>query len=193
MTDATVTQAPPPTNEIYGIFAGAVDQAAVSRVGNAVAIASSNRVTHAHLAFQTSGGTVADGVALYNIFRVFPIPLTLYNIGSVSSAGVITYLGAVSRAVSSHGTFMIYKTTSPPLGATSERLQNMVQSVQLDDARTEAIFAAANLNLTKKQREIHRFADLWMSADEAIKAGVATIIQEFAPPKGTQLFFLGPT
>ena len=140
MTDSSVaTQAQPP-NEVYGIFAGAIDQAAVGRVGNAIAIACSNRVTHIHLAFQTSGGTVPDGVALYNVFRSLPVSLTLYNIGTIASAGVIAYLGAAERAVSSHGTFMIHRTTSPAIGVNSERLQSIIQSVAMDDARMDAIF-----------------------------------------------------
>jgi ATP-dependent Clp protease, protease subunit len=193
MTDTSDAQAGQPPNEVFGIFAGPVDQAAVSRIGNAAAITSSSRVTHVHLAFQTTGGSVSDGVALYNIFRCLPIPLTLYNIGSVQSAGVMAFLGAPTRCVSAHGTFMIHRTTSPPVAATSDRLEVMMQSVLLDDTRTESIFSSANLNLTKAQKQIHKFADLWLSADEAIKAGVASHIREFAPPKGIQLFFLGPT
>ena len=143
MADSSVSQPTPPPNEVYGIFAGPVDQGAVARIGNAMAIATSNNVTRIHLAFQTSGGMVADGVALYNLFRALHVPLTLYNIGSVSSAGVTAYLGAPSRLVSSHGTFMIHKTISPALRFTSERLQAMTQSVLIDDARMEAIFAAS--------------------------------------------------
>jgi ATP-dependent Clp protease protease subunit len=193
MTDAAEPQAAQPPNEVYGIFAGPIDQGAVSRVGNAAAITTNNNVTHIHLAFQTAGGNVSDGVALYNIFRSIPIALTLYNIGSVQSAGVTAFLGAPTRFVSPHGTFMIHRTTSPAIGATSERLEAMAQSVVIDDCRTEAIFASENLNLTKKQKEIHRFADLWLSSDEAVKAGLADAVKEFAPPNGTKLFFLGPT
>lgn len=69
----------------------------------------------------------------------------------------------------------------------------MAKSVIIDDARMEAIFTAAKLKFTKEQREIHRYADLWLSADEAVTTGLATAIKEFAPPKGIQLFFLGPT
>ncbi|WP_426418369.1 ATP-dependent Clp protease proteolytic subunit [Bradyrhizobium genosp. A] len=193
MTDTAEPQAAQPPNEVYGIFAGPIDQAAVSRVGNAAAVTTNNRITHVHLAFQTAGGTVADGVALYNIFRSFPIPLTLYSIGSVQSAGVIAFLGAANRVSSSLATFMIHRTTSPAIGATSDRLEAMTQSVLKDDARTEAIFTASNLNLTKKQKETHRFADLWFTAEEAAKAGLIQSIKEFGPPKGVQLFFLGPT
>ena len=192
MTDASVPQESQPTNEVYGIFAGPVDQPAVGRVANAAAIACSNRVTHIHLAFQTSGGSVPDGVGLYNIFRALPISLTLYNIGTIASAGVIAYLGAANRAVSSHGTFMIHRTMSPAVGVTSERLEAMMQSVAIDDARIEAIFASANLTLSKQQKKTHQSADLWLSSDEATKAGIATTLKEFSPPKGTALFYLGP-
>ena len=86
---------------------------------------------------------------------------------------------------------MIHRTTSPPHGATSDRLHAMVQSVALDDARTEAIFTEANLEISKAQWEVHKVADLWLSAEEAKTARLATEIKEFAPPKGTQLFFIG--
>jgi ATP-dependent Clp protease, protease subunit len=138
MADSPVSTPPQPPNEVYGIFAGPIDQMAVGRLGNAAAISSSGGVTHVHLAFQTAGGMIADGVALYNLFRAFPIPLTLYNIGSISSAGVTAYLGAPNRLTSAHATFMIHRVTSPSIGTTSDRLQAMMQSVIIDDARTEA-------------------------------------------------------
>jgi ATP-dependent Clp protease protease subunit len=193
MADSPVPKPPQPSNEVYGVFAGPIDQLAVGRIANAAAISSSNGVTHVHLAFQSSGGTIGDGIALYNLFRALPIPLTLYNIGSIASAGVVAYLGAVNRMANPHASFMIHRTTSPQVGATSERLRAMMQSVIIDDARIEAIYQDAKLNITPEQQDIHRIADLWLSADEAIKAALATGIGEFAPPKGTQLFFVGST
>lgn len=162
----------------------------MSRVANAVAVATGNGVTHCHIAFQSSGGSVPDGVALYNIFKTFPIPLTLYNIGSVSSAGVLAYLGALDRAASSLSTFMIHRTMSPAFGMTSERLRAAVRSVEIDDGRTEEILKA--VSLTQEHREIHKIADLWLTSDEAKTVGLVTRIAEFGPPKGTQMFYLGP-
>lgn len=191
MSDSAVAAQPQPPNEIYGIFSGDIDQSAVGRLANAAAVAGSNSVTHIHLAFQTRGGTVADGVALYNLFRAIPTPLTLYNIGSIASAGVIAYLGAPNRAASGHATFMIHRTTSPTFPMTSDRLHAMAKSVVLDDARTEAIYALSKLDISAEQWAIHKVADLWLSADEAKAAKLITEIKEFAPPKGTQLFFVG--
>lgn len=189
MTDSAIPAPAKPDNEIYGIFAGPIDQAAVARVANGAAVASSNGVTHCHLAFQSSGGTVPDGVALYNLLRAFPVPITLYNIGSIASAGVIAYLGAGIRVSSRLATFMIHRTTSPPQGMTSERLRATVRSVEIDDARTEEILRG--ISLTKENRDVHQIADLWLSSAEAKEVGLVTEIAEFAPPKGTSLFFLG--
>lgn len=191
MTNGPITKPPQPSNEIYGLFAGGMDQLSVGHITNVIAIACSNNVTHLHLAFQTRGGTLPDGMALYNIFKAAPIDLTLYNIGSVASAGVIVYLGATRRAASAHSTFMIHRTISPAIGTTSERLHAMAQSVILDDARAAAIFAASQLKITDAQEATHKVADLWLSANEAKAANLATEIKEFAPPKGTQLFFVG--
>lgn len=190
MTDSAIPVPPKPSNEVHGLFAGPIDQAALARIGNAAAIASSNGVTHCHLAFQSSGGTVADGVAIYNLLRSFPVPLTLYNIGSIASAGVLAYLGSTNRAASSLATFMIHRTTSPPQGMTSERLRATVRSVEIDDARSEEILKS--INLTQENRQVHQIADLWLSASEAKQIGLVTDIADFAPPKGAQLFFLGP-
>jgi ATP-dependent Clp protease, protease subunit len=78
-----------PKNEIYGLFAGVVDQLALQRIFNAFSIAVNNKVTHVHLLFQTAGGNVADSVCLYNFFRTLPIELTVYNVGAVQSGGVL--------------------------------------------------------------------------------------------------------
>lgn len=85
---------------------------------------------------------------------------------------------------------MIHRTTSPALGMTSDRLRATVRSVELDDARTEEVFKP--LKLSADHRDIHKIADLWLSATEAVDVGIATRIGEFGPPKGTQLFSLSP-
>jgi ATP-dependent protease ClpP protease subunit len=51
----------------------------------------------------------------------------------------------------------------------------------------------SDVTLSPEKWDVHKVADLWLSADEAVKAGLATAIADFAPPIGTQLFYLGPT
>lgn len=78
------TPAPPqpaPPQEVYGVFCGAIDAASTQRIFSSMATATNPAlsVTHVHLLFQTSGGLVGDGVALYNFFKAYPLPLTIYT------------------------------------------------------------------------------------------------------------------
>lgn len=52
---------------------------------------------HLHLRFQSSGGHPGSGIYVYDLFRRFPFPITVYNVGQVSSIGVVAYLGAQLR------------------------------------------------------------------------------------------------
>lgn len=182
------TQAP---NEVWAAFAGVIDQAAVNRFIGALAQATvpANKVDRVHLLFQTTGGTVADGVCLYNFLHHLAIEICLYNVGTVASAGALAYLGAKTRKVSATATFMLHRTQATPLSATAERLQALGKSVMLDDERTEAILKT-HLKLPNDLWDVHKVTDLWLSAEEAVKYGLATEIGDFAPPKGTQIFYV---
>jgi len=65
----------------------------------------------------------------------------------------------------------------------------MGKNVALDDQRTEAILRE-RLKMPDDLWDVHRIADLWLSADEAVKYGLATEIGDFAPPLGTQVYNL---
>ena len=180
-----------PPNEVWGIFAGGIDQQTVQRMANAVTVASNNGVGRVHLAFQTAGGLIGDGVCLYNLFKALPLELVVYNIGSIQSVGVMAFLGAKHRKASPRATFMIHRSYASPLAATSDRLQAMAQGLILDDERCERILRD-HVNLDDDQWAMHRVADVWLSAEEAKKVGLVTEIGDFAPPKGTQLLYVGP-
>jgi ATP-dependent Clp protease protease subunit len=156
-------------------------------MANAITIASNNAVQRVHLVFQSTGGVIGDGICLYNLFKAAPFELAIYNIGSVQSVGVVAFLGAKHRKASPQATFMIHRSYASPLAATSERLQATVRGLILDDERCERILRD-HINLDDEQWTTHNVADLWLSAEEARKAGVLTEIGNFAPPKGAQLF-----
>ena len=90
-TPSTQVSAPA---EVYGMFTGVIDSAAVHRIADALAAASTNpTLKRVHIAFQSNGGGIGEGVAIYNLFRTVPFELILYNIGTVSSIGVIRLFG----------------------------------------------------------------------------------------------------
>ena len=176
-----------PAKEVYGIFTGPIDQAAAQRISNAMSRAINNRVEGVHLLFQSGGGNVGDAIYLFNLFRSLPISLTLYNIGSIASIAVIAYLGAAKRITTSNATFMVHRI---PVGATSGKLQSADNTAILDEKRIESILQS-KLKLPEDKMKLRSVADLSLSADEAVAAGLATSIGDFMPPKGQLMFCIG--
>jgi ATP-dependent protease ClpP protease subunit len=163
--------APDASKEVYGIFTGPIDQAAAQRISNAMSLAINNGVEGIHLLFQSGGGNVGDAIYLFNLFRSLPISLTLYNIGSIASIAVIAYLGAAKRITTSNATFTVHRTDF-----SEKRIESILQG---------------KLKLPADKLKQHSVADLSLSADEAVAAGLATSIGDFMPPKGQRMFYVG--
>lgn len=147
----------------------------------------SGTVKQVHLLFQTTGGFVGDGIALYNYFKTLPTDLTIYNTGAVASIGVIAYLGAKTRKTSKYSAFMIHRTQRNPGSTTANMLKSLAESAVLDDKRTEAILRE-HLKLSAEKWNDFDHYDLSFSAEEAVEIGLAHEIGEFQPPAGTKVF-----
>lgn len=172
--------------EAWATFAGEVNQFSVNRLMHLFASASYEGYKHVHLLFQTNGGIVGDGIALYNFFRVLPVGMTIYNVGCIASVGVAAYLGAKDRVASKTAAFMMHKSSASLGGFTAERMSAHLKSLILDDSRVEAIFKNETA-LTNDHWAIHSRSDLWLSAEEAVQTGIASRIGDFSPPPGATL------
>jgi ATP-dependent protease ClpP protease subunit len=151
------------------------------------AVAVNNGVKTVHFLFQSSGGLVGDGIALHNYFRNLPIELHAYNTGSVSSIGVIVFLGAHNRYASANATFVIHKThMNPGSPANAERARGMADSMKIDDARTLAIFRD-NLSLSNRRLERYRTSELPFDAQAALDCGMIKEVRDFQVPAGHPL------
>lgn len=166
--------------EIWVTFAGILDGPIVRSFFSLFRDAYADGVQTIHLYIHSPGGNVADGIALHNYFDTFPVNIVAYNSGTVASAAVTAYLGAKRRVVAPTGTFMVHKTVGPALNMPAARLQASLDSVALDDCRTEQILRQ-RVQLTPEQWEIHRLADLTLSATESIECGIAHEIGYFTP------------
>ncbi|RJG00414.1 ATP-dependent Clp protease proteolytic subunit [Noviherbaspirillum sedimenti] len=173
--------------EIYATLAGRVDDDMVQRFFKQLANAVSNGVQSLHLMVQSTGGIISEGIALYNYLRCLPIELTTYNTGTVQSIAVIVFLAGSKRKASRTATFMLHKATfyagSP---TTSFQLSAATQSLMVDDGRIESILKQY-IAMPEEKWDVHRFVDLFITADEALKFGLIDEIADFAPPPGAML------
>lgn len=175
-----------PAPGAYLLFAGKIDQLAVQRIFATTTAAIQNGPRPVHLLIQSQGGHIADGVCLYNYLRTFPSPISVYNVGSISSAAVTAYLGAPRRVAAPLSTFMVHRSTANLRGANADVVQARVPSLIMDDKRTEDILRE-HVHLAAEKWAVHATADLWLAAEEAVETGLATEIGHFAPQPGASL------
>lgn len=186
---STTPQASIMPPEVYAVFCGGIEQATAQKIVNGLTNAMALKVKHVHALFQSAGGYVGDGVFLYNFFRSVPIELTFYNVGQISSAGIVAYLGAGHRKTTRTATFMLHRSTNSPQFATAEGLNHTAKSLVLDDERTESIIKN-HVNFPPDLWDKLKYHDVYLSGEEAVKVGIADQIGEFSPPSGTQVFNL---
>ena len=171
-------------------FTGAIESASVTSICAALNAASNDGATEIHLAMNSGGGVVADGIYLYNHIRAIPPRVIIYNTGTIASIAVAAYVAADERYCSNRGIFMIHPTAFPQLAdASAEKLRTFYGSALADDERTDAILRERT-GLADELLNARRFSDVWIVADEAVKQGVAHQLREFSVPQGFQLFQL---
>jgi ATP-dependent Clp protease, protease subunit len=185
--DGSAESQPPPPMDVYAIFSGATDPVGSERFIHNMTALTHNRLGTVNVLLQSTGGTVGDGVFLYNCFRSAPFQLVGYNGGQVSSAAVTAYLGFPRRVVSKHATFMIHRSYTNQQFGNSTRLQRTAESLVLDDNRTEAILRE-NASLPDDLWDIWRHHDLHISAEDAVRYGIAHEIGDFTPPPNRALY-----
>jgi ATP-dependent Clp protease protease subunit len=184
---ASTPPAPAIPEVVYAAFCGDISQVTASKVVAGLTTAMGAKSKHVHLLFQTAGGYVGDGVFLYNFFRTVPIELTLYNVGQISSAGVVAYIGARHRKTTRNATFMLHRATSTRQAATAAELGHASRSLTVDDERMESI-VKSHVDFPPELWAKIEYHDIYVAGDEAVKYRLADEISEFAPPLGVQVY-----
>ena len=174
--------------EIYATFAGVIDAHSAQRVFQAFPVAVNGSVKKVHFLIQSSGGSVAEGIAIHNYLKSLPLELITYNCGAVSSIAVLMYLSGKLRRATANSTFMIHKTTFTFQGAATAMMMRLrADCAELDDRNTDAILKD-HIKMPEEKWRSRDLADLTIGADEALKFALVHEIADFAPPAGCQLY-----
>ncbi len=178
-----------PSQDFFALFSGVIDQNTVQKFFKNFALITQQKAQnmHLHLLIQSNGGTISDGIALYNLLKSAPLDVSVYNSGSVQSAAVICFLAGKRRVASRHAMFMLHRPTCAPQLMTTDELESVLTSLKIDGQRLDSILRS-HLNFSEAQWSDFRNKEFWFTADDALKHGLITEIGEFSPPKGTQVF-----
>jgi ATP-dependent Clp protease, protease subunit len=170
------------TKEIWVTCVGVLDVPIARSFSQLLVNAASDGVTRIHTLIQSPGGTINEGIFLYEFFKSFPVEVVAYNGGHIGSAALLAYLGARKRHVCANGTFLVHRTKPAPVNTWSlPHIQTIVDGLQIEDARTEAILRSAS-SLTKNHWDVFfSGCDLTLDANTAIEVGLAHSLGSFTP------------
>ena len=173
--------------DVYAIFCGAINEENVKKLMACLTQATVKN-QNVHLLFQSGGGSVGDGICLYNFFKALPVELTIYNVGSIGSIAVIAYLGARRRITSARAVFMIHRTTAKLGGIPALVMKGVTKSLVLDDERSESILRESVTLPVGEQWSNLDYYDFFFSGKEAADMGLAHELGEFSPPPRSPVY-----
>ena len=170
------------TKEIWVTCVGEINVQIARSFSQLLVNAASDNVTRIHTLIQSPGGTINEGMFLYEFFKSFPVEVVAYNGGHIGSASLSAYLGARKRYVCPTGTFLVHRSKPAPVNTWSlPHIQTIVDGLEIEDARTAAVLRAA-ASLTQSHWDVFfSGCDLTLDARTAIDVGIAQGLGSFAP------------
>jgi ATP-dependent protease ClpP protease subunit len=147
----------------------------------------SQGVQQVHLLLSTPGGTVMNGMNLYNVLRAFPFALTTHNVGNVDSIGNAVFLAGETRYACPHSTFMFHGVGldgQPGTRWEEKQLKECLQGVLADQKRIAAIIEQRS-KLTGDAAEALFAEAQTKDAAYAISAGIVDEVRDVNIPPGS--------
>jgi ATP-dependent Clp protease protease subunit len=170
-------------------YCGVIDSAGVTRIAQAINAAVNQQYDNVHMCFSSIGGYVGDGVYLYHHIRSLPIPVTMHNIGTVSSIATTLFVAGEKRLCSPNAIFMMHPVAvgAPTQQLSSAPLVMALEAALADEERTERILRER----TKMPDEMltgRRQRDVYITAQQALECSLVHEIADFSLPPGNQIF-----
>lgn len=119
----------------------------------------------------TYGGSVYDGIALYDFLRSLPVQVRTYAMGKVMSMGIILFLSGDERYSQENSTFMVHEVSGGAIGKSSGLVVEADEARRLNDLLCHII--ADRTGKTKKWWHAEmKFTDKYYDKRTAAKLGI---------------------
>lgn len=184
--------APPPPPVVYVSFSADINPTTAESLIAAMTNLANQKVPRVYLMISTPGGSVMNGMNVYNVLRAMPFELTTHNVGNVDSIGNVIFLAGSRRYAVPHSTFMFHGVgfNTPPNQRLEEAfLRERLNSILADQRRIGAIIAQ-NSDLTPA-----KIAKLFSTAQTkdatyAVRCGIVHEIKDANIPDGVPIVSL---
>ncbi len=181
----------PHKNTAYILLCGEIEAEAVQQFGALLSQLPVDTDT-LYLIMATNGGSVTQGIALYNLLRASQYKLIAHNIANVDSIGNIVFVAAEKRRATSHAVFLIHGVRShmDEQDMNESGLKEKLSSIEMDNKRIRKIFCErTKLSMDEMERLI--LDGVAEDSAYALSKGIVDEVVELVIPRGTVLHVVG--
>ncbi len=152
-------------------------------------------LTRLHLLLSTPGGSVHDGISIYNFLKGIAIEVNTYNFGSVDSIGVVVFCAGTNRFSVPHARFLLHPVSMQVFANQAfdePMIQERLNGLRADQLNIAKVIASTiNKEVEHVEKLIHGRTSL--DADTAFKEGLVTKISSELLPLGSMFISIFDT
>lgn len=171
---------------VYISFSAEISQASTEGLLGVCGQLVEKRVANVHLMMSTPGGSVMNGLNLYNVLKAMPFKLITHNVGNVDSIGNVVFLAGEERYTSPHATFMFHGVGFDINGQArfdEKMLRERLDSVNADQTRISKILCERTSLTTDEASKLFLEA-VTKDPEYARSKGIVHDIREVKVPDG---------
>lgn len=174
----------------YVSFSGEVSQQTTEALLAVCADLANKGVDVVYLLLSTPGGSVLNGITIYNVLRAMPFKLITHNVGGVNSIGNVVFLAGEERYTVPNATFMFHGVgfdVRQPTRFEEKLLRERLDSVKSDQTKIAAIIRERTLFPDDEE-----VAALFLEAATkdpafALERGIVHDVRDVQIPRGAPL------
>ena len=182
----------PKPETVYVSFSAEINPTTTESLIALLAQFASQQVPNVYLMLSTPGGSVMNGINLYNVLRSMPFHLTTHNVGNVDSIGNAVFLAGETRYASPHSTFMFHGVgfdVDQKTRLEEKLLRERLRAVLSDQQRIGAIIRQ-HTKLTERQVRVFFREAQTMDATFAASCGIIDEVRDVDVPLGGPVYSL---
>jgi ATP-dependent Clp protease protease subunit len=185
-----MTTAPIPTSSrTYISFSAEVSPSTTEALIASLAVCANSGVEEVYLLLSTPGGSVMNGMNLYNVLRAMPFRLITHNVGNVDSIGNAVFLAGETRYACPHSTFMFHGVgldVSVGVRLEEKNLRETLEGLLADQKRIGSVIGERT-TLTDDQIELLFREATTKDANYAASVGIVHEIRDVDLPPGSSV------
>ena len=175
--------------ELYIRFTAPVTAESSQKLHRLLDQANRKRTEVLHLLLSSPGGSVNEGITLYNYLKALPITVHTYNIGLVDSIATAIFCAGDKRHSAVHARFQLHpviRQQRVPMQWDAGKLQEAVNTLEVDQINIARIICGAvDKSSNYVLKLIHKRTTLL--ADRAHQMGLVQDFCESFIPRGVQV------